>query len=70
MLFRSVISEKIGDWQKKATMLNREKMNELGAESWLCDPSETLTDLNFEPKYDLYAGMKEAVDWYKMKKWI
>ena len=66
----AVISEKIGDWQKKATMLNREKMNELSAESWLCDPSETLTDLNFEPKYDLYAGMKEAVDWYKMKKWI
>ena len=66
----AVISEKVGDWQKKATMLNREKMNELSAESWLCDPSETLTDLNFEPKYDLYAGMKEAVDWYKMKKWI
>ena len=65
MLFRS-----IGKWRNMATMLNNEKMNEIGAESWLCDVSETFTDLEFTPQYDLYSGMKEAVKWYKAEGWI
>jgi UDP-glucose 4-epimerase len=64
------ISEQIGKWQNKAVMLNREKMNELGAESWLCDPSVTFNDLGFKPRYDLFSGMKESVDWYKTEGWL
>jgi nucleoside-diphosphate-sugar epimerase len=64
------ISGQIGKWRNMATMLNNEKMNEIGAESWLCDVSETFTDLEFTPQYDLYSGMKEAVKWYKAEGWI
>lgn len=64
------VSEIIGKWRNMATMLNNEKMNEIGAESWLCDVSETFADLEFTPQYDLYVGMKETVNWYKKHGWI
>ena len=63
-------TEIIGKWRGIAPMLNREKMNELGAESWLCNVDETFKDLDFKPKYDLYSGMKESVDWYQAQGWI
>ncbi len=64
------ISEQVGEWRNVATIINTEKMNELAAESWLCDVSETFEDLNFTPQYDLYSGMKEAVNWYKKHGWL
>jgi UDP-glucose 4-epimerase len=66
----AVVSEKIGQWRGIAPMLNREKMNELGAESWLCNVDETFKELDFTPQYDLYTGMKEAIDWYRAEGWI
>jgi nucleoside-diphosphate-sugar epimerase len=64
------ISEQVGEWRNVATMLNTEKMNELAAESWLCDVSETFEDLKFIPQYDLFSGMKQAVNWYRKHGWI
>jgi nucleoside-diphosphate-sugar epimerase len=64
------VSEQIGKWQNKATILNREKMSELSAESWVGDPSVTFEDLGFTPQYDLFSGMKETVEWCKMNKWL
>jgi nucleoside-diphosphate-sugar epimerase len=51
-------------------MLNRNKLNELMAESWVCDMKETFSDLKFTPQYDLYSGMEEAVKWYKNQGWL
>ena len=64
------VSEVIGNITGKATILNREKMRELGAESWICDMSETFTDLKFTPQYDLFSGMKETIEWYKKQGWL
>jgi nucleoside-diphosphate-sugar epimerase len=64
------ISENIGKIRQKAPMLNREKMNELAAESWLCDMNETFTDLDFQPQHNLYSGMEETVNWYRQNNWI
>ena len=64
------ISEIIGNWRGKATILNKEKMNELGAESWVCDMSESFKDLGFTTQYDLNSGMKETVEWYKEHRWL
>lgn len=66
----AVVAEVIGKWRGIAPMLNREKMNELGAESWLCDTAETFKDLAFQPQYDLFSGMKKAVEWYRAQGWI
>ena len=64
------ISEKYAKYKGVASALNIEKLNELTAESWNCDISETLQDLKFIPKYDLYSGIKETIEWYKENKWF
>ncbi len=64
------ITEKIGEFRGSSPALNIEKLNELAAQSWYCDPSETYNDLAIQPSYDLYTGMKETVEWYKMNNWL
>lgn len=64
------ISEMTGKWRGEVPPLNREKLPELSAESWICDMSETFDDLQFQPRHDLYSGMDETVRWYKEHQWI
>ncbi len=64
------VSELAGKWRGEVPPLNREKLPELTAESWLCDMSETFGDLQFQPRYDLYSGMEETVRWYKEHRWL
>ncbi|MBV6443020.1 MAG: NAD(P)-dependent oxidoreductase [Haliscomenobacteraceae bacterium CHB4] len=64
------ISEIAGKWRGEMPPLNREKLPELIAESWICDTSETFGDLQFRPRYDLYTGMEETVQWYKDNRWL
>lgn len=64
------LTEKISSLKGTAPALNIEKLNELAAESWHCDPTETFSDLNFIPSHDLFSGMKETVEWYKENKWL
>ena len=63
-------SEAVGKVRRKTPPLNREKLGELAAESWLCDMSESFADLRFQPRYDLFAGMEETVRWYKNNRWL
>lgn len=64
------VSETLGKWRGQMPPLNREKLNEIGGVSWWCDASHTLEALQFEPRYDLFSGMRETVDWYRAEKWI
>jgi nucleoside-diphosphate-sugar epimerase len=68
--FAAFVSEKIGDWRNVPTILNRNKLGELMAESWVCDMTETFEDLKFTPQYDLFSGMAETIDWYKKHGWL
>jgi nucleoside-diphosphate-sugar epimerase len=63
-------SEIAGKIRGEMPPLNREKLPELAAESWICDMSETFGDLQFQPRYDLYSGMEETVEWYKNNNWL
>lgn len=64
------ISEMAGRIRGEMPPLNREKLPELMAESWLCDMTETFEDLKFQPQYDLYSGMEETIQWYKSNRWL
>lgn len=64
------ISEMAGKWRGEMPHLNREKLSELTAESWLCDMTETFDVLEFQPGHDLYSGMEETVHWYKINRWL
>jgi len=54
----------------KPTAFNLEKMKELKAKNWLCDPTPFFNTFNFRPKYNLEKGIKETIEWYKEHHWL
>ena len=54
----------------KTPALNVEKLGELTAVNWCCEIAKARKNLNFNPAYDLQAGLKEALEWYKLNKWF
>ena len=63
------LSEKIScTVQNKIPTLNIEKFKDISEKNWSCDSSKLVSDFNFKPKYDLYKGVHEAINWYKKNK--
>ena len=54
----------------KPTTLNNDKFKILKQRNWLCDTTPAQQDFNFNPKYPLEKGVKEAIDWYKKAGWL
>jgi len=54
----------------RVSILNTDKVNELKCLNWLCNVEPLKKDLQFEPKFDLKAGMHETLKWYKLYKWL
>lgn len=61
------ISELYGKVTGGFPPLNREKVNELGARSWVCDVQPLVEDIDFAPQFDLEKGLSEAIPWYREK---
>ncbi|QRR03889.1 NAD-dependent epimerase/dehydratase family protein [Dyadobacter sandarakinus] len=51
-------------------VLNKEKLNELTAPNWICSIDAARSNLNYQPRYDLAAGMAETLAWYKENRWL
>lgn len=64
------IAETIGHWQQKPSPLNREKIPELAAENWHCDATPLFEELHFQPRFDLYSGMANTINWYRKNGWL
>ncbi len=62
------ISEFISKLTRKAATFNTEKYKDISHKNWLCDASDTFSDFNFKPKYDIYKGLQETIDWCKSQK--
>ena len=54
----------------QSTTLNMDKYHTLAQRDWRCDTSAAQKDLGFMPRYDLDAGVKETVAWYKNEGWL
>ncbi len=55
---------------RKPAVLYPEKINELSASNWNCDTRPLVSDFGFRARYDLDAGMKETIEWYKNSGWL
>jgi nucleoside-diphosphate-sugar epimerase len=65
-----IISEGIGKLLNKSMTLNTDKYLILKQRNWICDTEPLRRDLNFKPKYNLEAGLKESIEWYKQSGWL
>ncbi len=64
------IAEWIGKVAMKPSTLNRDKFKILKQRNWLCDTSDARRDFNFNPKYPLREGIREAIAWYREAGWL
>lgn len=64
------IVENVNKLGNKASVVSREKLNELLAESWACDISKAKKDLAYTPGFNLQSGLEETISWYKASKWL
>jgi len=64
------VAEKAGKLAGNYPALNIEKVNELEAQSWNCDTSNLVSELNYSPDYNLEKGLAECIQWYKDNKWL
>ncbi len=64
----------LGDWMGRLTgklsPLNNDKYQIMKQRNWRCDIRPAISELGYQPEYDLARGVKETVNWYKENKWI
>jgi UDP-glucose 4-epimerase len=66
----AVSLEKVyGLWGSTPT-LNSDKYNVLSSTNWKCETGPLRTDFSFKALYDLDAGVKETLEWYKKEGWL
>lgn len=51
-------------------VLYPERLNELTAASWACDISLSRENIQYRPNYDLDAGLKTTLQWYRDHNWL
>ena len=54
----------------KTSILNFEKVNELGSLNWQCDNQTLCDETGFVAHYNLENGLIETAAWYKKEKWL
>ena len=64
------VAEWLGKVTLKASTLNRDKFKILKQRNWQCDTSESRRDFDFNPKYPLREGIREAIAWYREAGWL
>ena len=64
------VAEWIGKVTLKASTLNRDKFKILKQRNWQCDTSEARHDFDFNPRYSLREGIREAIAWYREAGWL
>lgn len=64
----------LGSWYGamtgKATVINRDKLNELLPDYWTCSNEKLKTKTEWRPQIRLEEGMREAIGWYRKNGWI
>lgn len=63
-------AEWLASVQRRAAILNRERVRELTQRRWVCDPSRALREIGFQPVYPLPCGIAETVAWYREVQWL
>ena len=61
----AIASEKLAQLTQRPAMLTRDKLNELLADHWVCDSSDTRRDLGWKPEVRWAEGARQTARWYR-----
>jgi dihydroflavonol-4-reductase len=54
----------------RAAVLNRDRVRELSQSRWVCNSVAALTEIGFQPRFSLEAGVVDTAVWLRRKQWI
>lgn len=60
----------LGRVLQKNLSINRDKLNELVPDYWICSSQKAMEHLHFKPKHTLETGIPQTVAWYKVQGWL
>lgn len=66
----SLSADSLAKCSGKPGTLNSDKYNIMKQRNWRCDISPAEKELGYKPAYDLHAGVKTTIEWYKKEEWI
>jgi nucleoside-diphosphate-sugar epimerase len=55
---------------RRATLLSRDKANEILADAWLCSPAALEAATGWRAATDLASGLARTADWYRQRGWL
>jgi len=61
----ALASEKLAQLTQRPAMFTTDKLNELLAEHWVCDSSDTRRDLGWKPEVRWSEGARMTARWYR-----
>jgi nucleoside-diphosphate-sugar epimerase len=60
----------VGALSRRSFPLNLDKLNEILPDYWICSNEKAKALLGFAPEFDVSAGFRNAIEWYKRQRWI
>ncbi|NDV57684.1 NAD(P)-dependent oxidoreductase [Bacteroides sp. 519] len=66
----SLLAEFYANLSGNSSTLNSDKYKIMKQRNWQCDISPLIDELGYTPEYNLEAGVKETIAWYKQKEWL
>jgi len=66
----SLLAEFISGLSGKSSTLNSDKYKIMKQRNWQCDTTPLTEELGYTPQYDLEAGVRETIAWYKNEGWL
>jgi len=66
----AAFSEGLGKLLARPSIVNRQKVDEMKADFWVCSPARAKRDLNFEAPTPLEKGITETLSWYEAAGWL
>ncbi len=70
VFFVGTVMGAVGSLQGKPALINRDKVNELLQNYWVCSPQQAQRELGFIAETTLAAGVEKTISWYLRKGWL
>ena len=70
VFFVGTVIGAIGSLQGKSALINRDKVNELLQDYWVCSPEQAQRDLGFTAETTLAEGVQKTIFWYQREGWL
>jgi nucleoside-diphosphate-sugar epimerase len=64
------IAHRLSQLTGQALPLNRDKVNEILPDFWICSNQKAKLAFRFNPEYNLWKGMEQTIQWYKKNGWL